>query len=67
MEAYGHKKAMRYLLDTEMVIKSFISDRHTSIAKWMREECPKLCKELNKPIINHYFDLWHIAKSKFMK
>ncbi|XP_078384210.1 uncharacterized protein LOC144666703 [Oculina patagonica] len=62
MEFLGHQKAFAFLLGTGMVIKSFISDRHQSIAKWMREECPKKCRELRKPVIDHFFDLWHIGK-----
>ena len=61
------KEAMTYLLTTGIIIKSFISDRHASIAKWMREECGRKCAELGKPVINHFFDLWHIAKSKQSK
>ena len=67
MEFLGHQKAMAFLLSSGMVIKSFISDRHGAITKWMREECPKKCKELGKPVIQHYFDLWHIGKSRFSK
>ena len=64
MEFLGHQKAFAFLFTTGMVIKAFISDRHTGIAKWMREDCPKKCKELGKPVIDHFYDLWHIAKSK---
>lgn len=67
MEFLGHQKALAFLLGTGMVIKSFISDRHQSIAKWMREECPKKCRELGKPLIDHFFDLWHIGKSNYNK
>ena len=63
MEFLGHQKAFAFLLSTGMIITAFISDRHASIAKWMREECPKKCKELGKPVIDHFFDLWHIGKS----
>ncbi|CAB4006731.1 uncharacterized protein LOC111334905 [Paramuricea clavata] len=63
MEFLGHQKALAFLLGTGMIIKAFISDRHLAITKWMREDCPKKCKELQKPIIEHYFDLWHIGKS----
>lgn len=63
MEFAGHQKAFAFLLATGMLIKAFISDRHASIAKWMREECPKKYKELGKPVIDHFFDLWHIGKS----
>jgi len=64
MEFLGHQRAFAVLFTTGMIIKSFISDRHTSIAKWMREDCPKTCQELGKPLVQHFFDLWHIAKSK---
>lgn len=62
MEFFAHQKAFAFLLATGMIIKSFISDRHQSIAKWMRQDCPKKCQELGKPLIDHFFDLWHIGK-----
>ncbi|XP_046861503.1 uncharacterized protein LOC124454796 [Xenia sp. Carnegie-2017] len=62
MEALGHQKAMSFLLTTGLIITTFVSDRHATIAKWMRETCPKLCKELGKPVIQHFYDLWHIGK-----
>lgn len=65
IEFMAFKEAFGYLLATGMIVKSFISDRHTSIAKWMREECEKKCKDLGKPVVKHFFDLWHIGKSKF--
>ena len=34
-------------------ISKFISDRHLSIAKWIRE---------NSPHIKHLFDIWHVAR-----
>ena len=64
MEFEGHQRAFAYLLGTGMIIKAFISDRHSQITKWMREECPKKCKELGKPVIDYFFDIWHIGKSK---
>lgn len=64
MEFLGFKEAFTFLLGTGMIIKSFVSDRHTSIAKWMREDCPKKCEELGKPVAQHFFDIWHIGKSK---
>lgn len=33
---------------------------------WMRDEFPKKCKELGKPVIDHFFDLWHIGKSELL-
>ena len=64
MEFLGFKEVFTFLLGTGMIIKSFVSNRHTSIAKWMREDCPKQCEELGKPVVQHYFDIWHIGKSK---
>lgn len=64
MEFLAFQKAFTFLLGTEMIIKSFISDRHTSIAKWMREDCVTKCNDLGKPVVQHFFDIWHIAKSK---
>ena len=32
----------------------FISDRHRSIAKWIRESCVDTY---------HFFDIWHVARS----
>lgn len=60
------QKAFTFLLGTGMIIKSFISDRHTSIAKWMREDCARHCREIGKPVVQHFFDIWHIAKSKLI-
>jgi len=67
MELLGVKRAFAHLLATDMVIKSFISDRHGSITKWMKTEFPIQCRSLGKSVINHFFDLWHVAKSKINK
>ena len=66
MEFHGNKLALTHLLTkTTMVVKTYITDRHGAIAKWMREVCPILCKELmGKPKICHFYDRWHVAKSK---
>lgn len=66
MEFLAFQKAFTFLLGTGMIIKSFISDRHTSIAKWMREDCARHCREIGKPVVQHFFDIWHIAKSKLI-
>jgi hypothetical protein len=50
MEFLGHQKAFSFLLSTGMIITTFVSDRHASIAKWMWEECTKLCKEMKKKL-----------------
>ena len=65
MASLGHQKAISFLLKTSMIITASISYPHATIAKWMRETCPKMCKELDKPVIKHFYDLWHIRKSKY--
>ena len=64
MEFFGHQRAFEFLLATGMTITTFVSDRHTSIAKWMRVDCPIKCRELGKTVITHLFDCRHIARSK---
>lgn len=56
MELEGLKRCFKYLDQHNISVKTFVSDRHTSIAKWMRTDPDR------KDITNHYFDLWHIAK-----
>ncbi|PFX17372.1 hypothetical protein AWC38_SpisGene18315 [Stylophora pistillata] len=63
MEFLAFQKAFTFLFGTAMIIKSFISDRHSSIAKWMKEDCLTRCREIGKPAVQHFFDSWHIAKN----
>ncbi|CAB3998933.1 Hypothetical predicted protein [Paramuricea clavata] len=53
MEFMSFKLSMVYLINYGLTITTFISDRHTSIAKYMRT--------VLKQII-HYFDVWHLKK-----
>ena len=55
MEFMAFKLCMDYLITYGLSIKNFISGRHISIAKHM--------KDVLKSIV-HYFDLWHLMKSK---
>ncbi len=55
MEFMAFKLSMDYLITYGLYITTFISDRHTSIAKYMRDVLKKIV---------HYFDLWHLKKSK---
>lgn len=55
MEFEGFLRGMGYLFGVGLTVATFISDRHLSIAKHMREKLPN---------IRHYFDLWHLKKSK---
>jgi len=53
MEFMGFKECMNFLLGYGIVITSFISDRHVSIASHMRKVLTG---------ITHYFDIWHLKK-----
>ena len=56
MEYAGFKNSIAHLKSENLQLSTFVSDRHTTIAKHMREQLPD---------ITHYFDLWHLKKSKF--
>ena len=55
MEYAGFQRCMTHLLGCGLAIGTFISDRHLSIAKHMREKLSN---------VTHYFDLSHIKKRK---
>ena len=48
MEYHGFVKCMEYLLGCGLLVKTFVSDRHTVIAKHVREKLAN---------IKHYFDI----------
>jgi solute carrier family 8 (sodium/calcium exchanger) len=54
MEYHGFVRCMEYLLGTGLLIKTFVSDGNSGIAKYMREKLTT---------IKHYFDIWHLKKS----
>lgn len=56
IEYEGFCRSMEYLLSL-IAVKAFfyfVSDRHSSITKHMREQLPQII---------HYFDIWHLKKS----
>ena len=57
MEFVGFKQCMEYLIGYGLLITTFISDRHVSIASHM--------KKVLRNIV-HYFDMWHLKKSKLI-
>ena len=57
MEFMGFKQCMDYLLGCGVLITTFISDRHTTIASHMKKVLTKIV---------HYFDIWHLKKSKLL-
>lgn len=54
MELKGAQDSFAFLKAAQLGISVFISDRHRSIAKWIREQ---------EPATRHFFDIWHVAKS----
>ena len=54
MELEGAKRCFQFLERLGLTISVFISDRHRSIAKWIREVCVNTA---------HYYDIWHVARS----
>ena len=65
MEALGHQKAIKFLLSTGLIITAFISDRHASITKCIREVHQKMCKTLGKPVIKHVLIYGTLGKVRF--
>ena len=53
MEYEGFQRCINFLSAMPCGIGTFISDRHSSVIKHMREKLSG---------IKHYFDLWHLKK-----
>lgn len=53
MEKEGWVRSVEKLQENSLIIGQLITDRHRSIAKWIRKELPQ---------VTHYYDVWHIAK-----
>ena len=53
MEHKGLVKALKFLDDNSVQVKTIVTDRHKQIAKYMREQ---------KPSIDHCYDVWHVSK-----
>ena len=54
MELGGAKCSFKFLTNSGVTIKIFISDRHKGIAKWLRAAYP---------LVQHFYDIWHVSKS----
>ena len=55
MEREGLFRSIKFMQQEGLEIEMLVTDRHVQIAKWMRE---------NQPRIRHRYDVWHVAKSK---
>ena len=58
MEKEGLVRAIALLRKKKFKIATLVTDRHTQIAKWLRESVPS---------IDHRYDIWHMAKCKFVQ
>lgn len=56
MEKEGLVRGMQFLKGQKFSISTLVTDRHTQIAKWMREEAFDT---------DHRYDIWHLAKGKY--
>ena len=54
MELSSAKACFAFIKHAGLNIRTFISDRHKSIAKWIREQ---------EPNTQHDYDIWHVAQS----
>lgn len=55
MEKEGLIRAMTALRARNLEVGLFVTDQHTEVAKWMRDEMPRT---------KHRVDIWHLANSK---
>ncbi|CAN7945635.1 unnamed protein product, partial [Ixodes hexagonus] len=58
MEKEGLLRSLAFTMDKQLTVQSLATDRHRSIGKHMREK---------EPGILHFFDVWHVSKSKCVK
>ena len=58
MEKEGLVRAIEFLKSHGLQIGTIITDRHRQIAKYIRESLPGTI---------HLFDVWHVAKGKYLK
>ena len=53
MEKEGLQRVLDFLKNEGITVDVLVTDRHKQINKWIRE---------NHPSVNHYYDIWHVAK-----
>ena len=53
MEKEDLIRGIQFFESNDLQIELLVTDRHSQISKWMRE---------NMPDINHRHDVWHVAK-----
>ena len=58
MELLGVQRCFEFLTKKGVTPSSFVSDRHKSVAKWLRESFENVA---------HYYDIWHVARTIIKK
>ena len=58
MELEGLKRCRKYLEDKKLTVAELTTDRHTGVINYLHKEWPE---------VRHYFDTWHVAKSKLLR
>ena len=53
MDLESLKRQLQYLKDSNVAVKSLVTDRHSQVSAYMSQE---------KPHIKHTYDVWHFAK-----
>ena len=56
MEKEGLVRAINVLEDNDLTVGTLVTDRHSQVAKWVRETLPET---------RHYYDVWHLAKGTY--
>lgn len=59
MELEGLKRTMKWVKHNKLKPQALITDRHLQVTKWIRER-------LEPKGITHYYDVWHVAKGKYV-
>lgn len=55
MEKEDLNRVIFMLNNQNVTIHTLVPDRHRQINKWLHDHYPS---------INHYYDVWHVAKGK---
>ncbi|XP_021351033.1 uncharacterized protein LOC110448878 [Mizuhopecten yessoensis] len=58
MELEGLKRCLQFLQDDGVQVTDIVTDRHSQVKKYLRTD---------HPTVNHWFDVWHVAKGVYKK
>ena len=58
MELEELTKIIARMKESELDISAIVTNGHKSIQKWLKDNCNS---------VNHFLDVWHVAKGIFYK